>query len=46
MIRGAIEQGIYEQATKQAKLTLTSLLTEMGFVNIDITEELVIPSVN
>ena len=43
MIRGAIEQGIYEQATKQAKLTLTSLLTEMGFVNIDITEELLSP---
>ncbi len=46
MIRGAIQQGIYEQATKQAKLTLTSLLTEMGFVNINITEELVIPPVN
>ncbi len=46
MIRGAIGQGIYEQATKQAKLTLTSLLAEMGFMNIDITEELVIPSVN
>ncbi|HHU96278.1 MAG: DUF4230 domain-containing protein [Bacteroidota bacterium] len=46
MIRGAIEQGIYEQATQQAKLTLTALLTEMGFVHIEITEELVIPPVN
>ncbi|MGI6573056.1 MAG: DUF4230 domain-containing protein [Fermentimonas sp.] len=46
MIRGAIEQGIYKQATEQAKLTLTVLLTEMGFVHIDITEELVIPPVH
>ncbi len=46
MIRGAIEQGIYEQATQQAKLTLTALLTEMGFVHIEVTEELVIPPVN
>jgi hypothetical protein len=46
MIRGAIGQGIYEQATEQAKLTLTALLNEMGFVNIDITEELVIPPVH
>lgn len=46
MIRDAIEQGIYEQATEQAKLTLSALLRDMGFLNIDITEELMIPPVN
>lgn len=46
MIRDATDQGIYEQATDQAKLTLTSLLRDMGFVNIEITEEFVIPRAN
>lgn len=46
MINDAIEQGIHEQATEQAKLTLSALLRDMGFLNIDITEELTIPSVN
>lgn len=43
MTRDAISQGIYEQATEQAKLTLTTLLRDMGFTNIDITEEFVVP---
>lgn len=46
MIRDAVNQGIYKQATEQAKLTLSALLTDMGFINIEITEELVIPLVN
>lgn len=46
MIRDAVEQGIHEQATEQAKLTLFALLRDMGFVNINITEEFVIPPVN
>lgn len=46
MVSDAIEQGIYEQATRQAKLALTSLLRDMGFVNIEITEEVMIPPVN
>lgn len=46
MIRDAVNQGIYKQATEQAKLTLSALLTDMGFINIEITEELVIPQVN
>lgn len=43
MTRDAISQGIYDQATEQAKLTLTTLLRDMGFTNIDITEEFVVP---
>lgn len=46
MIRDAIHQGIYKQATEQAKLTLSALLQDMGFMNIEITEELVIPQVH
>ena len=45
MIRDAMEQGIYSEATRQARLALTSLLREMGFSEIIITEELVIPQV-
>ena len=46
MVSDAIDQGIHEQATRQAKLALTSLLRDMGFVNIEITEEFMIPPVN
>ena len=46
MIRDAIDQGIYVQAIEQTKLTLSALMTDMGFVNIKITEELVIPRAN
>jgi hypothetical protein len=43
MIREAVERGILTEATERAKLALTSLLKEMGFENIDITEEITIP---
>lgn len=43
MIRDAIKQGIYKESTDQAKLALTSLLKDMGFTDIKITEELTIP---
>lgn len=46
MIRDAIEQGIYKQATDEAKIAITSLLKEMGFTDIHITEELVIPQLH
>jgi len=45
MISDAIKQGILEDATEQAKMVITSLLNEMGFKNINITEELIIPQV-
>jgi hypothetical protein len=43
IIRDAIDQGIYRQATDEAKLAITSLLKEMGFTDIHITEELLMP---
>lgn len=46
MIRDAIEQGIYRQATDEAKLAITSLLKEMGFTQIHFTEELVMPQLH
>lgn len=46
MTKDAIKQGIHEQATEQAKLTLSTLLRDMGFTNIEITEELVVPRAN
>jgi len=46
MIRDAVEQGIYRQATDEAKIAITSLLREMGFKDIHITEELVMPQLN
>ncbi len=46
MSRDAIEQGIYDQAVDHAKLTLSTLLRDMGFINIEITEELVVPRAN
>ena len=45
MISDAIEQGILADAKDQAKIVITSLLNEMGFKDINITEELVIPQV-
>lgn len=45
MIRDAVNQGILENATDQAKLVLSTMLEEMGFSQIKITEELVIPQV-
>ncbi len=46
MIEEAEKQGIYKEATQQAKLVLTSLLREMGFEDIKITEEIRIPQPN
>jgi len=46
MRRDAIDQGIYDQAVDHAKLTLSTLLRDMGFINIEITEELVVPRAN
>lgn len=43
MIQDAIKNGIYRDATSQAKLAITSLLKEMGFEDIKITEEIIIP---
>lgn len=43
MVRDAVGQGIYKQATEEAKLAITSLLKEMGFADIHITEELELP---
>lgn len=44
MIRDAIDQGILKEASSQATIALTSLLREMGFINIEITEALNIPA--
>lgn len=46
MTKDAIKQGIHEQATEQAKLTLSTLLRDMGFTNIEITEEFIVPRAN
>lgn len=45
MISDAINQGILTDATEQAKMALTAMLEEMGFTEIKITEELVIPQI-
>ncbi|HCF80341.1 DUF4230 domain-containing protein [Proteiniphilum sp. UBA1028] len=45
MINDAIKQGILRDATEQAKMAITSLLKEMGFRDINITEEFVMPQV-
>ncbi len=46
MISDAIKQGIYKESTEQAKLALTSLLKEMGFTDIKITEEITMPQLH
>lgn len=46
MIRDASSQGIYKQATDEAKIAITSLLKEMGFKDIHITEELTLPQLH
>ena len=43
MISEAEKRGILKEATSQAKLAITSLLKEMGFDSIDVTEEITIP---
>jgi hypothetical protein len=44
MVSGAISQGILKDATKQAEIVLTSIMKDMGFENIKITQEIKIPS--
>lgn len=46
MISDAIAQGIYSDATNQAKIAITSLLKDMGFKAIRITEEFTMPPVH
>ena len=43
MIGDAISQGILKDATAQAELVLTSIMKDMGFENIKITQEITIP---
>lgn len=45
MIGDAIAQGILKDASKQAEMVLTSIMQDMGFENIRITQELVIPKI-
>ena len=45
MINDAIKQGILKDATDQARMVLTAMLEEMGFLDIRITEELIIPQI-
>ncbi len=45
MINDAIKQGIFKDATNQAKMVLTAMLKEMGFIEIKITEELFVPQI-
>ena len=46
MIGDAISQGILRDATSQAELVLTSIMKDMGFENIKITQEISIPKGN
>ena len=43
MISDAISQGILKDATAQAELVLTSIMKDMGFENIKITQEITLP---
>ena len=43
MIGDAISQGILSDANKQAEMVLTSIMKDMGFENIKITQEITIP---
>ena len=46
MVKDAVKGGIYTQATEQAKLTIRSLLHQMGYTNVKITEEIIIPQIH
>lgn len=46
MVNDAISQGILKDATKQAEVVLTSIMKDMGFENIKITQEIKIPRPN
>ena len=43
MVSGAISQGILKDASKQAEMVLTTIMKDMGFENIKITQEINIP---
>ena len=43
MIGDAVSQGILSDANKQAEMVLTSIMKDMGFENIKITQEITIP---
>lgn len=43
MTRDALNQGILKEANEQADFVLRSLLKEMGFEHIEITEEITLP---
>lgn len=43
MVRNALSQGILKDATKQAEIVLTTILKDMDFENITITQEIKIP---
>ena len=45
MRKDAVSQGILKDANRQAELIVRSLLQEMGFKDVDITLEIVIPDV-
>lgn len=46
MINDAINQGILVDAAEQANIVLKTMLEEMGFSHIYITEEFIIPQVH
>lgn len=46
MRRDAIKQGILKDANQHAELAIKSMLKEMGFNDVDITMELVIPEIH
>lgn len=46
MISDAIAQGILKDATMQAELVLTSIMKDMGFEEIKITQEIILPRAN
>lgn len=46
MMQDAVKGGIYMQATEQAKLTIRTLLEQMGYTNVEVTEELTLPPVH
>ena len=46
MINDAIAQGILKDASKQAEMVLTSIMKDMGFENIKITQEITLPRPN
>ncbi|MGI6048151.1 MAG: DUF4230 domain-containing protein [Petrimonas sp.] len=46
MSQDAIKQGLLNDANRQAELAIKSLLEEMGFKNIDITTEIIIPELH